>query len=101
MTPINIDSNVEFYLGIRNPDNKKYEGDRLFFDKSTTELAPCPPDTAHNTNQLWRFERATDYHKGVHAIVAVEAKARFTSEMRENEEDGEMQVAMDFTDIRD
>ena len=36
----------------------------------------------------------------MHAIVAVDAEARFTSELNEDE-DGEVVVALDFTDIHD
>lgn len=55
LVPINIDPSFEFYLGIRNPQTKKYDGERLFYDKETTELEPCSATKAHNNNQLWRF----------------------------------------------
>lgn len=100
LKPINIDSNMEFYLGVRNPQTKKYEGHKLFFDKASSELAPTLPDASHKSNQLWRFQRAFEYPKGVHAIVAVEAQARFACEMLENE-DGEPVASIDFTDIYD
>lgn len=100
LAPINIETNVEFYLGVRNTQNKRYDGDRLFYDKSTTDLAPCPGETAHKVNQLWRFQRAPDHVKGVHSIVSVDAQARFTCEMDENE-DGDPMVAIDFTGLRD
>ena len=41
LVPINIEMNVEFYLGVRNQTNRRYEGDRLYYDKSSGELAPC------------------------------------------------------------
>jgi len=41
-----------------------------------------------------------DYPKGVHAIVAVDARAHFTCKMDENE-DGDPIVALDFTDMED
>jgi len=50
LVPINIDKSFEFYLGIRNPQTQKYTGDRLFYDKSTTELEPCPGQAPHETN---------------------------------------------------
>ena len=100
LVPINIDPSFEFYLGIRNPQTKKYDGERLFYDKETTELEPCSATQAHDNNQLWRFQRAPEYPKGVHAIVAVLAQARFTSELKEDE-DGEIFVSLDFTDVHD
>ena len=41
LVPINIDKNLEFYLGVRNFQNKRYDGDRLSYDAETTELLPC------------------------------------------------------------
>ena len=55
LVPINIDTNVEFYFTIRNTQSKRNDGQRLFYDKQTTELAPSEANPTHNTNQLWRF----------------------------------------------
>ena len=55
LIPINIDKSFEFYLGVRNPQTKRYDGDRLFYDRTTTELEPCLGQEPHATTQLWRF----------------------------------------------
>ena len=89
LVPVNFDQNFEFYLGIRNPQTHKYTGDRLFYDNETKELAPASGEQAHEDNQMWTFQRAQDYPKGVHAIVAVDAEARFSCDLQENEEDEE------------
>ena len=39
LVPINIHDNVDFYLGLRNPENKKYEGHRLFYNIKSTDFA--------------------------------------------------------------
>ena len=55
LAPVNVDSSFEFYLGVRNPQTKRYDGDRLFYEKTTTELEPCSGSQPHAKNQLWRF----------------------------------------------
>ena len=43
----------------------------MFYNPQTEEFGSCGGQTQHSMNQLWRFERAAGYPKGIHAIVSV------------------------------
>ena len=94
----------ELYIGIKNKEGSnfthEYNGDRLQFDLDKLEFDVCSGNTPHSDNQLWRFERALGFPKGVHSLIAVNANKRLLCEEREGE-DGEEFMNVDFTDIED
>ena len=70
--PVSISNQLEFYLGVRptiDGIHDRYDGARLFFDSE--EFSCVSGIKPHSVNQLWRFERAAGYPKGVHAIASV------------------------------
>ena len=64
------------------------------------EFTTVTGSTAHNDNQLWRFERTLGQPKGVHSIIAVKNNTRLRTYEKEDEEgnviEGEWDI--DFTE---
>ena len=52
LRPVNIEYNIEFYLGIRIPNTDKYDGDRLCLVSEAGQkyLTKCSGNTPHDAN---------------------------------------------------
>ena len=94
----------EVYIGIKNKEGTQftheYNGNRLQFDLEKLEFEVVAGNAPHSDNQLWRFERALGFPKGVHTLTAVNANKRLLCEEREGD-NGETFMNVDFTEIED
>ena len=103
LVPVNISSQFELYLGIKNQDvqggNLSYNGDRLQFNRQECEFEVISGNQPHSDLQIWRFERQINHPKGVHSIIAVNANQRMFCE-EAIDEDGQPYTDVNFTDLQ-